>query len=223
MTKRNVRSPIKFRRRNLNLADLSRVLIITEGTNTEPSYFRKLRSKLEIPAPRVQIRTSNHSTPESVVAKLNQVLREENEFDFIFCLFDRDSHCSFTTAIGDIQKLDKKTDLSKIVAIPSIPCFEIWFLLHAVKSTKPYGMIGSPCDDVIEDLKNHSCFSNYSKTDCGSIFGELSQRTKTAIENAKSGLDLARLNGSNPYEEDSSSRVYLVVEELYALKEKVKS
>lgn len=198
------------------------MLIITEGTNTEPTYFRKLRIELEIPAPRVQIRTSNDPTPESVVTKLNEILREENEFEFIFCVFDRDSHSSFTTAIREIQKLDKRTNLSKIVAIPSIPCFEIWFLLHAVKSTKPYGMIGRPCDDVIEDLKNHSVFANYNKSDCGSIFSELSKRNTTAIENAKSGLELARLNGSNPYEEDSSSRVYLVVEELYALKKNVK-
>ncbi len=180
-----------------------------------------MRVELEIASARVIVKSSDSPTPASVIAKLKEVLRKDSEFEIIFCLFDRDSHSSYIFSIEEIGKLDKKSKSCKIVAVPSIPCFEIWFLLHFLRSTKPYGITGSPCDKVIKDLKQHPGFTNYKKSDCKSIYGELSMRVDNAIENAKSGLEQAKLSGSPIYCEDSSSRVYLIVEKLRKLKKKI--
>lgn len=221
MPKKNPSDKKWFKRRNQRLEPLTRILIITEGTNSEPSYFKKLFDDLSIPTVRVEIISSKQSTPESVVAKLKEVLKDGSEFEFIFCVFDRDSHPAYTSSVKEIARFDERNTFGKIVATPSIPCFEFWYLLHANQSTKPYGVIGSPCDSVVNDLKQVPYFASYSKSDCEGIYDELSSRMNTAISNAKSGIKLAKQNGYQLYHEDPSSRIYLVVEKLLELKEKV--
>lgn len=75
MPKKNPIDKKWFKRRNKSLEPLTRILIITEGTKSEPSYFRKLFDELSIPTARVGKFYSKQSTPESVVAKLKKVLK----------------------------------------------------------------------------------------------------------------------------------------------------
>lgn len=121
----------------------------------------------------------------------------------------------------EIAKIDKSNKFCKIVVAPSIPCFEFWYLLHANQSTKPYGVIGSPCDSVVKDLQQVPYFASYSKSDCEGIYDKLSSRMNSAISNAKNGIKLAKQNRYQLYQEDPSTRIYLVVEKLLELKEKV--
>ena len=50
-------------------------------------------------------------------------------------MFDRDEHANYNDALTEAARLDEKfkNDLGKKVAflaVPSVPCFELWLLLH---------------------------------------------------------------------------------------------
>ena len=73
-------------------------------------------------------------------------------------------------------------------AITSVPCFELWLLLHFKKSTKSYVREGSksPADCLIADLKKHH--PNYEKSN-SNYFDELKENLDTAIKNAEHSID----------------------------------
>ena len=81
-------------------------------------------------------------------------LEKGQEFDRIFCVFDRDGHQNYQQALDKIagSPMGKK---GKLQAITSVPCFEIWILLHFGYSTAPFVKTGnkSACDKVVYALR----------------------------------------------------------------------
>ncbi|HDZ61640.1 MAG TPA: RloB domain-containing protein [Nitrospirae bacterium] len=79
------------------------------------------------------------SSPISVVKhskeRYNEEKRTGDAFDRVFCVFDKDSHESYTRALDEVEKAKPKNIFK---AITSIPCFEYWLLLHYEFSTKPF-------------------------------------------------------------------------------------
>ena len=71
-----------------------RVLIVCEGTKTEPAYFNQIRNKLELSTANVEVTPADRSDPMSIVryAKDLQKIsaRQGNRYDHIYCVFDRD-------------------------------------------------------------------------------------------------------------------------------------
>jgi len=56
-------------------------------------------------------------------------------------VFDRDEHSSYSAAIEKVRQLDcakKNKERTPIVfrAVPSNPCFELWYLLHFVDHSR---------------------------------------------------------------------------------------
>lgn len=93
--------------------------------------------QFRIPTAHMAILPSRLGTgPEKVVDYAKQLAREDGSWDEVYCLFDRDDHVHYQAALAKAQSLDKqiKTRHSKQVVrfapIPSVPCFELWFLLH---------------------------------------------------------------------------------------------
>lgn len=59
------------------------------------------------------------------------------EFEWVFAVFDRDSHLTYHDALHyaatlDGQLLNDEKTAVRFRAIPSVPCFELWLLLHYV-------------------------------------------------------------------------------------------
>lgn len=104
-----------------------RILIVCEGTKTEPNYFeglrREFRKKLFIeiePAGRVHL---------SLVQKAKQLADDDGEYDEVWCVFDRDLKAenfnqeNFNQAIITAKENEFKLAVSN-------DAFELWFILH---------------------------------------------------------------------------------------------
>ena len=113
-----------------------RILIICEGSKTEPNYFNEIRQFLRLAE--VFIKVTNcptGTTPLQVVLYLEEVLKKSNNFDRGYCVFDRDEHPEYANAIAKAAALRRKfkNDENKPIVIEAIysnPCFELWILSH---------------------------------------------------------------------------------------------
>lgn len=80
--------------------------------------------------------------------------KEGNDFDFVFCVFDKDDHANYKQAINEISKIKNKAEFH---AITSVPCFEFWLLLHFCCKTKPFRSVKgkSAAEQVVCELQNY--------------------------------------------------------------------
>lgn len=195
-----------------------RILIVCEGEKTEPRYLQKLIAEYRVPTAKVRVHGEGGAAPISVVEYAEDLLERDADFEHIFLVFDRDDHSTYDDAINKTNGFKKRRKLKSknIEAITSIPCFEIWLLLHVSTSSKPYGkgVPGTPPGkQVIRDLRTHPAFTNYEKSKID-FFDAIKEKTDNAISRAKLQVIQARKAGASLHHEDSSSRFYLIVETL---------
>ena len=163
------------------------VLIVCEGEKTEPNYLRGLIRALRISSATINILDTEHgSDPVSVLnAAIAEFEKDTSLYDRVYCLFDRDGHANYAGALKLAQNhaLAERRVLS---VANSVPCFEIWLLLHFKYTTQAYVKAGnkSPCDRLVSDLKQAGLLPNYEKNHKG-IYELVSAKTGTAIRNAK--------------------------------------
>ncbi|WP_175938607.1 RloB family protein [Caballeronia sp. BCC1704] len=196
-------------RRKASKVALKRVLIVCEGIRTEPLYFRDMIATLELTSAQVDVEPSTSTCPANLVRYAEKRKREE-DFDAVYCVFDKDTHEHFPDAIARLKGFKGRKIALNIEAIYSIPCFELWLLLHDGFSTKAY----LTATELINDLKKSERFANYVKAKRG-IFQAMRKDLKTALKHARkldgSGDDFGL---SNPL-----TKVYRLVEELFNLSE----
>lgn len=110
---------------------LPRILIVCEGTLTEPSYFGPLRHQEKIP---IDLRIEPGGVPKTLVEKAAALKRDADKsakrskdpnlrYNRVWCVFDIDEHPNVTEAVQ--QARDNGIELAI-----SNPCFELWILLH---------------------------------------------------------------------------------------------
>ena len=153
--KRKERKVELLRRRRAMKAPYDVILIVCEGAKTEPNYFTELKKALRLSNANVRI-CGRGSDPLSVVDFAIETFRREPEFDRVYCVFDRDRHTTYPAALDKVRqtRLGKG---SKIFAIPSVPCFEFWLLLHFTYTTRLFDAPAgdSICFRVVEELKKY--------------------------------------------------------------------
>lgn len=196
------------------------VLIICEGAKTEPNYFKSLRTYLHLNRENIVIHDENlgndplslANIAEEEFIKARKRDPEKQGYDRVYVVFDRDSHTTFHGALQKIQGLNGKYK-DRFNAIVSIPCFEIWLLLHFGYTTRQYGASGgnSPCDNVIRDLNVH--IAGYAKGNAG-IFEATRDRINDAIKNAK----LLDVHCDSAQTDDPSTKVHCLVEYLISIR-----
>jgi len=115
----------------------ARILMVCEGTDTEPNYFNEIRVHFRIPQAHWIALPSGFGTgPEKVVAFAENKAKEDGTWDEVYCIFDRDDHLHYHEAITKARSLDGKIKTKNPIApvrfkaIPSVPSFELWFLFH---------------------------------------------------------------------------------------------
>ena len=91
-------------RRKANRKPYDKVLIVCEGSKTEPLYFQELIDHYEIHTANVKISGSCGSDPLSVAEHGIQLYEEElcsqsEPFDRVYCVFDRDAHPTYQHAL----------------------------------------------------------------------------------------------------------------------------
>lgn len=196
-----------------------RILIITEGTKTEPQYFKLLINELKILTANVKIIKDCGSAPANIAEEAEKILSYDDDYQKIYCVFDRDRHATYDKALEMIEKISKKRQFinKEIKAITSVPCFEYWYLLHVSDSRKPYESSTSPGDALIEDLKQKSPFERYSKNNCNSFFSLISSNRGIATDRATRYLEQSKSEGFKAHHENPSTRVHIVVQSLIEL------
>lgn len=151
-------------------ASYKRILIVSEGSKTEPNYFNEIRETYRLQTANVAIQPSQWGTEPIQVVEYAKKLFEEGDlekgirpraFDEVYAVFDRDDHLTYWAALQKAEAFNgklKNTDKQAIgfYAMVSIPSFELWLLLH-------YEDIQAPIhrDEVMRRLKTH--FLNYQK------------------------------------------------------------
>lgn len=224
---RRAKSKQDFKRRRHFRTERDKVLIVTEGTKTEPDYFRRLISELGLTTAKVKITGEGGSAPISVFETAEALLGRDDDFEQIYVVFDRDRHETYDDAIAKVVKLNGQAGFEKktIVAVTSVPCFEVWYGLHLSDANKPYGTESagaSPAKALISDLKKAKLdgvcvFKHYEKSDCGAFYKLIVDQRPKAQLRAESLLDRASKQGATLHHEDPSTRVHILVEALVKL------
>ena len=220
MGKRRGKSPRDARRRPARREERERTLIVTEGSKTEPDYFRRLIRDLGLTTARVKITGEGGSAPISVVEYGEGLLADDPDFEHVFLVFDLDRHDTYDEAIDKAKAVKPRNapETQGVEAIPSIPCFEIWYLFHVSGDRRPYSTgagVGSPAQELIRDLKaSHDCFAAYDKATCDAFFDEIRPMREKACTRADKVLNEALRDGQRCFRENPSTRVHLVVRKL---------
>ncbi|MBA1433591.1 MAG: RloB domain-containing protein [Epsilonproteobacteria bacterium] len=198
-----------------------RVLIVSEGTETEPNYLHALKEYFKLNKAAIEIVPSSGSAPQSVVRHAKGAIidacRKGNPYAKVYCVIDKDSHPSYANALQTIKDYDpenKEHYGTVLCAIPSVPCFEYWILMHFSQSTRSFGTGGSsPCGQLISTaLSTH--IPHYQKAD--RLLSKELITTQLATARANSVITLCAANNAGT--DDPSTKMHLLVDELEHLK-----
>ncbi len=184
-----LRSNTSFARRPGQRPSRQCLLIVCEGLQTEPIYFKSLRQELKLTLVEVEV-FGQGGAPISVVEgalKMRQERAQQTKlaqkqgqqfntppFDEVWCVFDVENpnqNPSFNRAISQANSNNIKLAVSN-------PAFEYWYLLHFKETSKPFGN----ASELIQILKDKDCLPNYQKN--LNMFKDLFPYTDIAIERA---------------------------------------
>jgi hypothetical protein len=180
MPKRRSNDSLKRTSRNFTPRNL--ILIVVEGKETEVQYLNSFKGELKLPTTKLKIVPSSYGTDPLNVVRYAEDLYKGHiggekkannlKYDEVFCLIDRDQH-----DLNNYNSAMQKARACGFKLIRSIPCFEVWFLLHFCFSTKPF----EKCSDVIEKLKQH--MPSYSKSK--EAYSFLARHQEYAVQQAQ--------------------------------------
>lgn len=149
------------------------ILIVCEG-QTEEAYFRSIKEHYRHATTlNMEITRAPHSDPVRVVEK-GKGLNKGKDYDRVYCVVDGDKPDRIALAQ---QHTGARDDLDLIV---SIPCFEVWLLLHFERSDAPFAACAEACDR----LREHHRLPDYAKG-LRYDFTPLTDRIDAAIDNAE--------------------------------------
>jgi len=83
----------------------------------------------------VRVVHAGRTQPRQIVDDAEALFNESREYEHVYAVFDRDDHATYHNALTRAEQLDNtlRNDEKKLVrffAVPSVPCFELWLLLH---------------------------------------------------------------------------------------------
>lgn len=182
----------RFSRESPKYRQQPKVLVVCEDKKSSKNYLedasRFFKCKVS-----VEIIHCGNTDPLGIV---NYSINKQKQFDYIFCVIDKDAHANFNEAT------EVASNYPTIKIIASYPCFEFWLLLHFGYTRKPYSASGgkSAADILIKDLKNKATFlSDYDKGKTKDIFKSLESLFEAAYLNSERAFNEAiRENEMNP-------------------------
>lgn len=216
MRKRKAKGSRHHRREQAERQARRRILIVSEGW-TELAYLHELIDHLGINQALIDVREGEPHHPEGVLRSAERRLTASSpdEYSKVFCVFDRDQHRSFRPTIRKIRS--GSGPLGIVRAIPSVPCFEYWLLLHFRKTARPYPASEdvSPCREAERDLLRR--MPEYSK---GMVGAKNWRRILSGLEAArKRSGEILRQAESDPGGNSPYTHMHELVDYLESLKE----
>lgn len=165
--------------------DVLRVLIVAEGSKTEPNYlteFIKLDGLARL-EPHV---TRDHNTaPLTLLGQARKILKSDTDYDLAYIISDRDEFPDYEFAKNAAEQV-KTTP--KIKFIYSDPCVEFWFILHFELYDAPHSR-----QEAVQRLRNHIPDYEKGRLDLAKI---LHGNTDIAVENSKIALERCNETGA---------------------------
>jgi len=168
-------------------------LIVCEG-ESEQEYFEAARVHYGLSTAEIVLAENTEgSAPISVVKCAAKRCAEEGGYEHVYCVFDRDTHESFHRARLKVDGLaTRKNKPLPIKAIISVPCFELWVLLHFERTDAPL----EQCSDAHARVRRY--MPNYLKANAATMRLLMAQ-VDTAIANATWLEQRAANNNYDPY------------------------
>jgi hypothetical protein len=179
------RQAAKLARRQGKRPPYDRILIVCEGSKTEPLYLDDIRKQLRIPTADVKvIHSANGTEPRQVVDSAEQMFLASRNFDLVVAVFDKDDHLTYNNALSRAAALDqtlRNSDRKPVgfKAVPSVPCFELWILLHFQDIHAFWHR-----NDVIAAVSNEGRLPDYRKGSIG-IYATTENRIPEATARAE--------------------------------------
>lgn len=157
-------------RRKAQRQPAERLLIVCEGSKTEPLYLGEIRQQLRLPSANVQVQPAAYGTEPLRIIEYAERLFTEGQrglgiharsFDRVVVVFDRDEHHTYHAALQRVAALNGRLENDERVKVPfeavvSVPCFELWLLLHFEDVFAPLHR-----DAAIAQLRGH--LAGYTK------------------------------------------------------------
>lgn len=192
------------------------VLIVGEGRQTEPNYFREFRLESTVSERfSVTVKKGHGSSPEAVVAEAlcykEQAENRREYYDEVWCVLDVEGP-------GKRESLERaaiEAQRNGITLCLSNPCFEVWLLAHFVRESRAH----NGCDSVIGRLHGHwrqLCGQDYRKND-KQVYARISALTESAIDNARLVRETDHRDIASTTDANSSTEVYRLVSYLLRL------
>jgi RloB-like protein len=194
-----------------------RIAVVGDG-QTEKIYFDKLKEveglrnvslKPDLP--------KNVGSYRGVFDKAESLY--EQGYDEVYCLIDMDKVLSDNTLakyLTDKKRIKKKG----MVVFESNPCIEFWFLLHFVRTTKPF----SNCESVEKELQKY--LPNYTKNQQylvqANIYKLLQPNLLKAIENGAWIEENHLENDYNSSKSEIFKLIKILLPELFKIHENTK-
>ena len=178
-----------------------RFLIVCEGAQTEPNYFRKFPVQTDLVELDVAgVGANTLSLVEEAIRQKGRAARNGKPYNQVWCVFDRD-----VFPAANFNEAFRLANANGVRTAYSNQCFELWYFLHFnfndaalhrhAYGKKLTGLIGK----------------KYEKNDTG-MYALLQDKQATAIRNARKLL--TRYAPCNPEQDDPSTTVHLLVEAL---------
>lgn len=194
-------------RRKAQRQPAERLLIVCEGAKTEPLYLGEIRQQLRLPSANVQVQPAAYGTEPLRIVEYAERLFTEGQralgiharsFDRVVVVFDRDEHHSYHAALQRFAALNGRLENDERVKVPfeavvSVPCFELWLLLHFADVFAPLH-----CDEALGRLGAH--VAGYTKGQ-GSHWAVTQDRLDVATARAEALLAAGHTaeDGTQPY------------------------
>jgi RloB-like protein len=176
-------------------------LIVCGAAVTEVKYFKSFRGRNDV--------VSHPVDPFQLVKKAHEIAEEyvkknKEEYDQIWCVFDRDPHVHSMTP-ENFNNAFQNAENYKFKIAYSNECFELWYILHFELLQN-----GIPRSDYGAKLTKH-LGQKYEKND-PNMYEKLREKQPIAIINAEKLL--RNYPRPNPEQDNPSTTVHLLVQAL---------
>ncbi len=181
-----------------------------EGEKTEVEYLNQLRMSKRLQKERLKIVPScdcGGTDPRTLVKAAKnlraKLAREDQlQYDEVWFVIDRDQHTTFDAAIDEAEA-------NGFEVAYSVPCFELWYLLHFTPQTAPIER-----HVVRQKLKGFPGLADYDKE---GLYGVLIDKLSDAQKNA-AALRAYHARNNNPEISNPVTRVDELVAKIESMK-----
>lgn len=187
-----------------------RFLIVCEGENTEPSYFNKFK----LATATIKSVGEGYNTVTLVDRAIQ--LSKEDDYDQVWCVFDKDDFPSenFNNAVFKAENIGFNVAYSN-------QAFEYWLILHFEDHQGGAMHRNQYCQKLNNYLKPFNSIYDCEGKEISDTFFEILQskldggkETRQDIACKRAERNFRINNNRNPANEESSTKVYKLIEEI---------